>query len=597
MKVRLQDFDPCCDSGCGTGFPNASLHLILPIAMNIGQTTDSDSQPVEHPQDASSPESPIPPTQNAAPLIRGKGPLAIRTAGAKPQSPPAKPISPGAKPLSPGAKPFSPGPKAGSGAKGQPSDSPVGIQVTKHADTSTLAPSAEAAESSAHGVSDKPAGQQSKFRPKPQAAPAPPPPPVAVKLTPPNLRQPLPGDIQAELDRELAAAMELDDFLGGSAGMASRKEPLQEGQRVLGTVLKIHEDSVFVALGGPDEGVVPFEQFTAAEPTPGDSVEVIVRGISTADGLYQLTLPGEAINVSDWADIESGSVVEATVTGANSGGLECTVAGISGFIPISQISEHRVEDTAEFIGQKFVCVVTEANPRRGNLVVSRRAILEREREQKRQEQLDKIEEGDLLEGIVRTIKDFGVFVDLGGLEGLIHISKLSWERIKHPSEVIEVGQKVKVKVDKIDKQTGKMSLSYRDTLENPWDAAAITIAPGAIMTGTVTRVANFGAFVRLTAGVEGLVHISEVAGHRVSNVSAFVKEGQEVEVKVLNIDRESQKIALSIKQAIHKPDEAPAVEEEEESTPPELAVKATHTGPLKGGNNQDTGGERFGLRW
>jgi ribosomal protein S1 len=230
-------------------------------------------------------------------------------------------------------------------------------------------------------------------------------------------------------------------------------------------------------------------------------------------------------------------------------------------------------------------------------VVSRRGVLEREREDRRKEQLDKIEEGDLLEGIVRTIKDFGAFVDLGGLEGLIHVSKLSWERIKHPSEVIEVGQKVKVKVDKIDKQTGKMSLSYRDLLENPWDMAAATIAPGSVMKGIVTRVANFGAFVRVATGIEGLVHISEVAGHRVSNVSAFLQEGQEVDVKVLSIDRDTQKIALSIKQAHHKAEETPAVDEEEESTAPQLTVKPTHTGPLKGGNNQATGGERFGLRW
>lgn len=426
--------------------------------------------------------------------------------------------------------------------------------------------------------------------PKPAAAPV-------AKLALPNLRQPLPGDIQAELERELAAAMELDDFLGGSAGMANRKAPLEEGQQVHGTVLKVHEDNVFVALGGPDEGVVPLEQFTAAEPAAGDAVEVIVRGISRADGLYQLTLPGEAVAVTDWSDIDTGSVVEATVTGSNSGGLECTVAGISGFIPISQISEHRIEDTSEFVGQKFVCIVTEANPRRGNLVVSRRAVLEREREQKRQEQLEQIEEGDLLEGIVRTVKDFGAFVDLGGLEGLIHVSKLSWERIKHPSEVIEPGQKVKVKVDKIDKQTGKISLSYRDLLENPWDTVLATISPAAVMTGTVTRVAAFGAFVRLAAGVEGLVHISEVAGHRVSNISAFLKEGQEVEVKVLSVDRESQKISLSIKQAHHKPaDDAPTVEEEEVA-PPELAVQPTHTGPLKGGNDRPTGGDRFGLRW
>ncbi len=555
--------------------------------MNIGQTTDADNQPVEHAADtvapASQPQSVSQTEQKpveggSGPLARGKGPLAVRPSGAKPLSPMAKPISPAGK-------------NTGSGKPGSPSGNPA-MAVARSADESL-----SGADANEGQVATMPLPPQTKFRTKSETAPEPPKPPVAPKLTLPNLRQPLGGDLQAELDRELAAAMELEDFLGGSAGMASRKEPLEDGQRVHGIVLKIDEDSVFVALGGPDEGVVPFIQFTAAEPVPGDAVEVIVRGISKADGLYQLTLPGEAINVTDWSDIESGSIVEATVTGSNSGGLDCTVAGIAGFIPISQISEHRVEDTSEFVGQKFLCVVTEANPRRGNLVVSRRGVLERERETKRQEQLDKIEEGDLLEGIVRTVKDFGAFVDLGGLEGLIHISKLSWERIKHPSEVIEVGQKVKVKVDKIDKQTGKMSLSYRDLLENPWDLAISTIAPGALMNGTVTRVANFGAFVRVASGIEGLVHISEVAGHRISNISAFLKEGQEVAVKVLSIDRETQKIALSIKQAIHKPEETSVVEEEEEATSSELTVKPTHTGPLKGGNNQATGGERFGLRW
>jgi len=427
---------------------------------------------------------------------------------------------------------------------------------------------------------------------QPVAAPARP-----AKAVVPNLRQPLPGDIQDELERELAAAGELDAFLGGSAGMAARREPLQDGQRVHATVLKIQDDSVFVTLGGPDEGVVPFEQFTAAEPEVGSSIEVVIRGISSADGLYQLTLPGEAVDVSDWSDIEAGSVVEATVTGANSGGLECKVAGISGFIPISQISEHRVEDTSEFVDQKFICIVTEANPRRGNLVLSRRAVLEREREEKRQEQLEQIQPGDLLEGTVRTVKDFGAFVDLGGLEGLIHVSKLSWERIKHPSEVIEPGQKVKVKVEKIDKQTGKISLSYRDLLENPWDTVVETIAPGAVLKGTVTRTTAFGAFVKLAPGIEGLVHISEIAGHRVSNVAAFIKEGQEVDVKVLNVDRDTQKISLSIKQAIHKPAEETTAEVEEDSQPLEPVVKATHQGPLRGGNDQSSGGERFGLKW
>ena len=423
-------------------------------------------------------------------------------------------------------------------------------------------------------------------------------PPRAPKAAVPNVRQPLSGDLQAELERELASAVDLEAFLAGSAGMALRKEPLEDGQRVHATVLKSDEDGVFVSLGGPDQGVIPLEQFSADPPAPGTPLEVIVRGLSKADGLYQLTIPGEAISVTDWSDLDTGSIVEATITAANTGGLECTVAGIRGFMPISQIAEHRIENAADYVGKKLTCVITEANPRRGNLVVSHRAILERERESKRQEQLEKIEVGDLLEGVVGTVKDFGAFVDLGGLEGLIHVSKLSWERIKHPSEVIEPGQRVKVKVEKIDKQTGKISLSYRDLLENPWDAACASLAPGSVITGTVSRIAAFGAFVRIVPGVEGLVHVSEIAPHRVSNVASFLSEGQEVQAKVLTIDRDSQKISLSIKQAHHKAPETKGPEEDEgdvEARQP--AVKATHAGPLRGGNNQPTGGEKFGLRW
>ena len=418
------------------------------------------------------------------------------------------------------------------------------------------------------------------------------------KISVPNTRQSLPDDIQAELDAALASA-DVEEMLAGSAGMSVRKEPLADGARVHGQVLKIHDDNVFVSLGGPDEGVVPFEQFKE-EPKPGDSIEVIVRGMNREDALFALSLPGGAIEVSDWEDLDEGTVVEATVTGSNSGGLECKVGAVKGFIPISQISEYRVEDTSEFVDQKFLCVVTESNERRGNLVLSRRAVLEREREEKRKEQLEQIEAGDLLEGTVRSIKDFGAFVDLGGLDGLIHISKLSWERVKHPSEVLEVGQKVKVKVEKIDKDTAKISLSYRDLLENPWDSAEQEFAVGSVHKGVVTRVANFGCFVKLAPGVEGLVHVSELAHHRVSKVDAFVQEGQEVEVKILSFDRDAQKISLSIKAAQQSAAESDAKtnQEEEAPEPPrEMAVKASHSGPLKGGNNRETGGERFGLRW
>ena len=380
--------------------------------------------------------------------------------------------------------------------------------------------------------------------------------------------------------------------------MADRREPLAEGSRVQAQVLKIHQDTVFFSLGGPDEGVVPFEQFTDAEPAPGDSVEVLVRGFNREDGLYVLTLPGKAMEVADFSDIDEGSVVEATVTGHNAGGLECKVAGMPAFMPISQVTEYRVEDLSEFVDQKFVCLVMEANEKRGNLVVSRRAILEREREEKRAKQLEEIEPGMTLEGVVRSVRDFGAFVDLGGVDGLVHVSKLSWDRIKHPSEVLKEGQQVKVKIDSIDRESGKISLSYRDLLVNPWDTAESDFEVGSVHKGTVTRIADFGCFVKLTAGIEGLVHISELAHHRVSRVNTVVNEGQEVDVKVLSFDRDSQKIGLSMKATTAAPESESSSQKEEEIEPPrEVAVKATHQGPLKGGNDRPTGGEKFGLRW
>ena len=592
--------------------------------MNIGQSSDSEASSPSTPSAETSantqPTASVDPPTNttatiekpapAGPLaavIRGKGPLAARGLGtAKPASPAPKPAaakSGSSKPSGPqGAASKPTGPRPASNRPAPASAEPTELNPTSAEAGSPEPTAAKPTDSGGRGPRDS-KKQQGQKTPRlagqsDDASNSKPLQPERQSKVPvPNVRQGLSDDLMAELERELEGA-DLEAFLGGNAGMANRKGALEDGQRVSGVILKIHDDSVFVALGGPDEGVVALANFTAAEPKPGDAVEVIIRGINKADGLYVLTLPGEAVDVSEWDDIEDGAMVDVTITGANSGGLECKVGGIRGFIPISQIAEHRIEDTSEFVDQRMICVVTESNPRRGNLVLSRRAVLEREREEKKRDQLEKIEVGDQMEGTVRSIKDFGAFVDLGGLEGLIHISKMSWDRIKHPSEVLEPGQKVQVKIDKVDKQTGKLSLSYRDLLENPWDAFASSVAIGTIMKGTVTRIANFGAFVRLAAGIEGLVHISEVAAHRVSNVAAFINEGQEVEVKVLSVDREAQKISLSMKQALHKAEEAVSSEEAEIEEPVrEPVIKAQHSGPLRGGNERSSGGERFGLRW
>lgn len=536
------------------------------------------------------------PAPGRGPLAGRRGPLAVRGPLAARGLGVAKPGSPASQPGTPStSEPKRP--RAGTGKKhprprllGERGPEPDATPAPASPDPSSPTPS-----SSDPSSSDRSSSDRSTAEPSPKSVPSPQP----TKVRVPSTRQELSGDLLAELEAELAGA-DLDTMLGGAAGMPDRREPLAEGARVQGRVLKTHNDGVFVALGGPDEGIIPFEQFTESEPQPGQTVEVMVRGFQAADGLYLLSLPGQAVDVSDWSDLEEGSVVEATITASNSGGAECTVGAVRGFIPISQLSDVRVEDASDFVGQKLLCVVNEANARRGNLVLSHRAILERQREEKRQEQLEKIEAGDTLEGTVRSVKDFGAFVDLGGLDGLIHISKLSWDRIKHPSEVIQEGQKVKVRVDTIDKQTGKIGLTYRDLLDNPWDQAGDQFAVGTVHRGTVTRVAAFGCFVRLTAGVEGLVHVSELAHHRVSKVDAFIKEGQEIEVKVLSFDRDAQKIGLSIKaaQSLASDARAKSATDEEADTPArEPAVKPMHAGPLRGGNDRDTGGERFGLRW
>jgi small subunit ribosomal protein S1 len=373
---------------------------------------------------------------------------------------------------------------------------------------------------------------------------------------------------------------------------------LEDGSRHPGKVLKVHNANVFISLGGPDQGVVNIIQFDAP-PEEGQPVDVLIRSFNAEDGLYELSIPGETISVNDWDDLTEGGVVEAKVESANTGGVECKVGNVRGFIPMSQLSEFRVENAADFVGQKLLCVITEANPRRGNLVLSHRAVLERDKEAKRKERLASIQVGDHCDGTVRKVMEFGAFVDIGGLDGLIHITQLSWEKIKHPSEVVKEGDQVKVRIEKIDPTTGKIGLSYRSAQDNPWNDVESRFPPGAVVRGTVSRLANFGAFVKLATGIEGLIHISELAHRRVASVSQVLQEGQDVEVKVLTVEPDTQRIALSLRATQAKPENesgGKAPEPEVEVSRREPAVKKFQ-GPLKGGTGKNTGGELFGLKF
>jgi small subunit ribosomal protein S1 len=371
---------------------------------------------------------------------------------------------------------------------------------------------------------------------------------------------------------------------------------LEDGARYPGKVIKVHNQNVFISLGGPDEGIAPLLQFETP-PEPGQQLDVLVRSFNREEGLYDLAIPGETIAVNDWDDLHEGGVVEAKVESANTGGVECKVGNVRGFIPISQLAVYRIESAADFIGQRLLCVITEANPRRGNLVLSHRAVLEREKEEKRKDRLANIEVGEQCEGTVRKVTDFGAFVDIGGLDGLIHITQLSWEKIKHPSEVVKEGDKVKVRVEKIDPNTGKIGLSYRSAEDNPWFDVDSRFPLGAVVKGTVSRLANFGAFVKLATGIEGLIHISELAHRRVSSASQVLQEGQEVEVKVLTVEKDQQRIGLSLRatQARPESESKKAAEPELEESRRTPAVKK-HQGPLKGGTGTGNGGELFGLK-
>jgi small subunit ribosomal protein S1 len=256
--------------------------------------------------------------------------------------------------------------------------------------------------------------------------------------------------------------------------------------------------------------------------------------------MWSSPVPGASLVASKWTDVAEGSLVEAKITAANTGGLECEVAGTRGFIPASQVAMYRIENFGDYVGQKLVCVVTESNERRGNLVLSRRAVLEREKEESKKALLAELEPGQMREGIVRKLQDFGAFVDIGGVDGLIHISQMSWERVKHPSEVLAEGQKVRVRVEKIDHETGKIGLSLKNPEEHPWTGIEQKFPVGSTVRGPVSRIAQFGAFVKLAPGVEGLIHISELAHHKVFRVENVVKEGEEVECKVLSVDTEAQ---------------------------------------------------------
>lgn len=421
--------------------------------------------------------------------------------------------------------------------------------------------------------------------------------PANKRFPPPNKRQSLSPELEQEL-QEALGDLALDDILAGDAKIASTSEELPNDTKIKGRIVSLHNEFVFVDLGNRNEGVIPLKQFTKP-PEVGGEVEATVQRFDAEEGLYELGLSGAAASVGNWSDVAEGMLVDVRVTGHNKGGLECEVNNLRGFIPAGQASLYRIEDLSTLVGERFTCVITEANPERRNLVLSRRAVLEREQAESKQKLLEELQPGEIREGVVRNIRDFGAFVDLGGVDGLLHVGKLSWARVKHPSDLLEVGQKVRVIVERIDPNTHKISLGMRDLFENPWNKVAATYPTRTTIRGRVTKIMEFGAFVELEPGIEGLVHISELSHKRVFRVSDVVKEGDEIEAQIVSVDQDAQRISLSMKALQARPeplkkDAAAQAAEVMEALPP---IKKTDPSLLKGGRQATSGGDQFGLKW
>ena len=331
---------------------------------------------------------------------------------------------------------------------------------------------------------------------------------------------------------------------------------INEGEVVHGTVVRVDKDEVLVDIGYKSEGVIPVAELSirrsvnpADEVALGDEIDALVLTKEDAEGRLILSKKRARFELA-WKNIEraaeSGDPVDGRVIEVVKGGLILDL-GVRGFLPASLVDIRRVQDLDEFLGQELRCKVIELNRSRNNVVLSRRAVLEEERKEQRQQILDKLQPGAVVEGQISNIVDFGAFVDLDGMDGLIHISELSWSHVNHPAEVLEIGQTVQVKVLDIDRDRQRISLGLKQTQNDPWQQVLDKYKEGDVVEGRVTKVVTFGAFVEILPGVEGLVHISELAAHHVENPREVVAQGQAVNVKIIEVDGERRRLSLSIK--------------------------------------------------
>ncbi|MFN7054856.1 30S ribosomal protein S1 [Hyphomonas sp.] len=341
----------------------------------------------------------------------------------------------------------------------------------------------------------------------------------------------------------------------GSAAAAA----MQEGQVIPATVLRIDNDAIVVDIGLKTEGRIPVKEFALEEkqPAPGDLIDVYLDRIENALGEAVLSRD-KARREERWIKLEKsftkGEPVKGAISGRVKGGFTVDLGGVNAFLPGSQVDIRPVRDVGPLMGEIQPFAILKLDRVRGNIVVSRRAILEESRAEQRAEIVSDMAEGDIRKGIVKNITDYGAFVDLGGIDGLLHVTDMSYKRINHPSQVVEVGQEVRVQIIKINPETQRISLGMKQLGSDPWDNISSRYPTGARLKGTVTNITDYGAFVELEDGVEGLIHVSEMSWTK-KNVhpGKILSTSQEVDVEVLDVDSDKRRISLGLKQTMDNP--------------------------------------------
>lgn len=408
------------------------------------------------------------------------------------------------------------------------------------------------------------------------------------------------------MSEELKNAQDTAETVSQNQDELEQIVSLKKGDTVKGTIVKIEDNQAYVSIGYKYDGVIPIRELSSIHlDNASDAVqvgqEVETRVVSIDDEKERLVLSKRAIDSENAWEVlqqrfDSQEVFEVTVADVVKGGIVADV-GVRGFIPASMVERHFVEDFSDYKGRTLRVKVKELDRENNKVILSQKDVLDEEFESNKLKIMGELKEGQVLEGTVQRLTQFGAFVDVGGVDGLVHVSEIAWTHVDKPADALSEGEKVKVKVLKVDPEKGKISLSIKAALPGPWDSAAEQFHNGDIVTGEVKRLVNFGAFVEIAPGVEGLVHISQISHKHIGTPHEVLKEGQSVQVKILDVNPAEKRVSLSIKETEEAPEPAPKSEKPSKGGGNSVRKEDLGDNPNVSLSNQGlsiTLGERFG---